>query len=145
MVEQEELRYTTSSGGTSSEWEVWPTSDSSTLSAQIGGRYMGLQGLEPITSTYTNFEEDINRQLGNMFGQAAEDYQGYRMRLRRVRRLRRQMDRLPVQSRDMATQFHAHHEQNRLQQEINALNQQITAYERFIEEGGFYSDDDIIN
>lgn len=141
MIEQEELPYTSSSS-----WESWPeTSDwSSGLSDQISERYMGLAGLEPIRSGYRNHEDHINWQLGNMHGQAAEDYTGFRMRLRRIRRLRTQLRNLTNFDTFIATPANVSRV-NRLRNEIQTLNQQVDAYENFIESGGTYSDDDIIN
>ena len=141
MIEQEELPYTSSSS-----WESWPeTSDwSSDLSNQIGGRYMGLGGLEPIQSGYQNHEDHINWQLSNMHGQAAEDYMGFRLRLRRIRRLRTQLRNLTHLDTFVSTPANRA-EVNRLRTQIQTLNQQIAGYENFIESGGTYSDDDIIN
>ena len=141
MIEQEELPYTSSSS-----WESWPeTSDwSSDLSDQIGGRYMGLAGLEPIQPNYRNNIDHINWQLGNMHGQAAEDYMGFRMRQRRIRRLRTQLRNLTNLDTFVATPNNVNRV-NWLRNEIQTLNEQIVGYENFIESGGTYSDDDIIN
>ena len=140
MIEEEELPYTSSSG-----WESWPSDFSSGMSDTFHGRNMQIEGLEPIQSGYRNHEIIINRQLGMLHGQAAEDFNEFRMRLRSIRRLRRQMNNLDLRPGNMQRQQRAFAEQARLQSRINTLNQQIDSYENFIESGGFYSDDDIIN
>jgi len=140
MIEQEELPYTSSSG-----WESWPSDFSSGMDDTFGGRDMQIGGLEPLHSTYRNHEIIIDRQLGTLHGHAAEDDAVYRRNLRSIRRLRTQMRGLNVNSRNFPEQQRAFVEQSRLQSRIDALNERVNDYEIFIENGGSYSDDDIIN